>query len=120
MTHDLIAAGTLLADTLEAENAALAALDLPRAVGLLADKQHAVEGLTAAQTPAPSNPAAERVARRLKALALENKRLLERAIAAQSRVIGVVGRAAAPAVAPTGYATLRGQRPAAFALSAKA
>ena len=120
MTHDLISAGTLLADTLEEENAALLALDLPRAVGLLADKQRAVDGLAAAQAAPAANPAAERMARRLKALALENKRLLERAIAAQSRVIGVVGRAAAPALAPTGYAPLRGQRPAAFALSAKA
>lgn len=119
MTHDLIAAGNLLADTLEAENAALVALDLPRAAGLLADKQRAVSDLTAAQAMPEPSPAADRVARRLKALALENKRLLERAIAAQSRVIGVVGRAAAPAVAPTGYATLRSQRPAAYALSAK-
>jgi len=60
------------------------------------------------------------MARRLQALALENKRLLERAIAAQGRVIGVVARAAAPMVAPGGYASSRGSRPHAFALSSKA
>ena len=62
-------------------------LDLPRAVGLLADKQRAMAELTANHARPPPREAAERMARRLQALAMENKRLLERAIAAQGRVI---------------------------------
>lgn len=118
MSDDLIAAGSLMADTLEAENAALAALDLPRAAGMLADKQRAVANLSAVQTAPASREAAERMARRLQALAIENKRLLERAIAAQGRVIGAIARSAA--AAPAGYGLARGHRPGAFALSAKA
>jgi len=119
MSKDLIDAGTFLAETLEAENAALAALDLPRAAGLLDTKQRAIAGLSAVHAPAQSHVAAERLARRLQALALENKRLLERAIAAQSHVIAVVARAATPA--PTSYGSARRPgRPAAFALSARA
>ena len=84
--------------TLEAENAALAALDLPRAAGMLADKQRAVAELRRrADRAGRRSEAAERMARRLQALAIENKRLLERAIAAQGRVIGVVARAATAA-----------------------
>ena len=118
MSDDLIAAGTLMADTLEAENAALAALDLPRAAGMLVDKQRALAGLSAVQAAPAPREAAERMARRLQALAIENKRLLERAIAAQGRVINVVARAAA--AAPVGYGPARGRQPGAFALSAKA
>jgi hypothetical protein len=120
MNDELIAAGIRLADTLEAENAALGALDLPRATGLLADKQRVVAGLVAAQAAPASRDAAERMARRLQALAIENKRLLERAIAAQGRVIGVIAGAATAAAAPQTYGSARAHRPAAFALSAKA
>ena len=67
MTKDLITAGTRLAETLETENAALAALDLPRAAGMLADKRSAVAEFDAVRTaPAPSE-AAQRMARRLQA-----------------------------------------------------
>ncbi len=111
MTKDLITAGTRLAETLEAENAALAALDLPRAAGMLADKRSAVAEFAAARTaPAPSE-AAERMARRLQALAMENKRLLERAIAVQGRVIGVIARAATASAEPAGYGPDRGAPP---------
>jgi hypothetical protein len=121
MSMVLTNAGAALAETLEAENAALTALDLPRAGAMLARKQRALADLAAAQANAVgSHSAADRMARRLQALAIENKRLLERAIAAQGRVIEVVARAAVPANAPTGYGPARGQRPAAFALSAKA
>lgn len=116
MSKDLIEAGTLLADTLEAENAVLAVLDLARAAGMLAGKQHAVAGFTVAQGALP-DAGAERMVRRLQALAAENKRLLERAIAAQGRVIGVVARAAAAIEAPPGYGASRGLRPAAFAVA---
>jgi len=118
MSMDVLAAATTLAEVLEAENAALTTLDLPRAAGLLADKQRALAGLTGAQpVPAP-NAAAGRLAHRLRALALENKRLLERAIAAQGRVMSVVARAATPA-APSGYGTARPQRPVALAVSTR-
>jgi hypothetical protein len=122
MTKNLITTGTALAETLEAENAALAAMDLPRAAALLADKHEAVTAFAAAAPVAPaSRDAAERVARRLRALAIENKRLLERAIAAQGRVIGVIAQAAATAAAPTGYGPARtARRPVPLTLSARA
>jgi hypothetical protein len=121
MNKDLITAGNLLAETLEAENGALAVLDLPRAGAMLERKRRALADLAAAQTVPTSRDPAERVARRLQALAIENKRLLERAICAQGRVIGVVARAAAPAMAPTSYGAARpAVRPAALALLARA
>ena len=120
MSKDLITAGTVLADMLESENAALAVLDLPRAGGMLADKQRAVAGLAAARTAPAACEGAERMARRLRALAVENKRLLERAIAAQSQVVGVIARAATATAAPTGYGPAGGRQPAAVAFSAQA
>ncbi len=113
-------AGSALVETLEAENSALAVLDLPKVGGMLARKQRALADLAAATANKTSHDAADRMARRLQALALENKRLLERAIAAQGRVIEVVARAAAATEAPRGYGNERGGRPTAFALSAKA
>ncbi len=122
MTMGLTNVGMALAETLEAENSALTALDLPRAGAMLARKQRALADLAAAAARgnAASQGPTDRMTRRLQALAIENKRLLERAIAAQGRVIEVVARAAASAEASTGYGPARGQRPAAFALSAKA
>jgi len=120
MSTELIAAGSALADRLEAENTALAALDLPRAAGMLAEKQRAVAALAAAQPVAARSEAAERVARRLRALGVENKRLLERAIAVQGRVIGTIARAAVPE-APAGYGSGHVmERPTPVALSARA
>ncbi len=121
MNQDLITAGNQLAETLEAENGALAVLDLPRVGAMLARKQRAMADLAAMQGAPASCDAADRMARRLQALAMENKRLLERAIAAQGRVIGVIARAAAPEVVPTGYGAPRHSgRPAALALLARA
>ncbi len=57
---------------------------------------------------------------RTKGLAMENKRLLERAIAVQGRVIGVVARAAAATTEPAGYGPERGRRPTPVALVARA
>jgi hypothetical protein len=120
MTKDLITAGTRLAETLESENAALAALDLQRAAGMLADKRSAVADFDSVRTAPVQRDAAERMARRLQGLAMENKRLLERAIAVQGRVIGVVARAATAATEQAGYGPERGHRPAPMALSARA
>ena len=87
---------------------------------MLADKRSAVAEFDAARTaPAPSE-AAQRMVRRLQGLAMENKRLLERAIAVQGRVIGVVARAATAATEPAGYGPSRGRRPAPMALVARA
>jgi hypothetical protein len=120
MSDEMMTAGNVLTDVLTLENAALAELDLPRAGAMLARKQRALADLVAVQTVPASHDSAERMARRLRALAIENKRLLERAIAAQGRVIGVIARAATATATPTGYGPARAPRPAAFALSAKA
>jgi len=122
MSEDAMAAGDRMAEALQAENAALAALDLPRAGAMLARKQRALADLAAAQTLAAATPrdAADRMARRLQGLAIENKRLLERAIAAQGRVIGVIAQAAAAQAATGGYGPSHGHRPVAVAFSAKA
>lgn len=121
MIKDLITSANLLAETLEAENEALSVLDLPRAGAMLERKRRALADLAAAQSSPASRDPAERVARRLQALAIENKRLLERAICAQGRVISVVARAGAPAMAPTNYGAARpAGRPAALALLARA
>jgi hypothetical protein len=89
---------------------------------MLDGKQRAVADFVAAQNAPLSGQAGERMVRRLQELAAENKRLLERAITAQGRLIGVVARAAAPAVAPSGYgaSSRHAARPAALAILARA
>jgi hypothetical protein len=127
MSTDLIAAAGLLADTLIAENAALTALDLPRVAAMLADKQRAVTGFVAAlddPRTAARQAMTEPLVRRLQALSEANRALLEQAIAVQGRVIGVIARAALPAVAPSGHAAHgtsgHPTRPTALALVARA
>ena len=105
------AAVRALADVLERENAALAAMDLPMAASLLAAKNAALTALSAAHG-GPVPPVA--LARRQDALAQNNRRLLERAMAAQEGVIGIVARAAAAAAAPSSYG---GARPSIGALA---
>jgi len=106
----LIAAATQLADALEQENAALVALDIPRAVKLVEAKADALAALQAilpeiagarsqATTAAEHRRQAERVSDRLHAQATENKRLLERAIYVQGRIIGMIARAIPRAIA---------------------
>jgi hypothetical protein len=111
-----------LARLLEQENAALAALDLPRANAMLPDKL-AVAGrlaalLRAAQTADPASVA------RLRSLAEQNRRLLHRAIAVQGEVIALVAgtlpRAAGPPRYAPGRSPLRAAPPVPFALSARA
>jgi hypothetical protein len=128
MSPALIDAAIRLADALARENEALATLDLPRAAGMLADKQRAADAFFAAQAllpdgaPAEPNAVARDVAARLEALAEENHRLLERAIAVQGRVIGTLARAVRPET--LGYGAHGGRtaasRPGAIALSARA
>ena len=133
MTPELIAAAVPLADTLAQENKALAALDLPRAAGMLDAKTRAMEAFVAAQAlaaarvqAANSQEEVEQLAARLRHLAQENKRLLEHAIAVQGRVIGLVAQAAAPAsgrgdarYGSNGSLT-RGKRAGGIAFSARA
>lgn len=135
MTPDLINAAVALADTLTQENKALAALDLPRAVTLLDRKRQATAAFIAAQARAASTataasardarPLAEQVAAQLRDLADENKRLLERAITVQGRVIGTLARVVPRALARAprynaGGAIADGPRPPPVALSARA
>lgn len=99
MTDDLLAAAARLADVIAVENAALAAFNLPAAIAAGAAKQHAAEAFAAAlrMQTAPMEPVrhqrAETIGRRLTELARENRRLLERAIAAQVRVMETIARA---------------------------
>ncbi len=119
---DLMAATTRLVQALKAENAALTALDLPRAGQMLAEKVAAFRDFTdslALHDPQArpdieafgdvialdrSAPAALRaLANRLRVAAVENRRLLERAITGQTRVLGTLTQAAAAANPGTRY-----------------
>ena len=105
-----------LAQILEQENAALASFDFPRAIALLTEKQEALR-LFGAQ-PSGTPPA------RLHDLAVANRRMLERAIAVQGRVIELVA-SALPQPATSGRyaasgATVHGGPAVAFALLARA
>ena len=94
MTEDLAAATVRLVEVLAAENAALAALDLPRPGATLAAKTCAADAFVAVHralnggTPGPKGAAS-----RLRAPVEENQRLLANAITIQGRVIGIIGRA---------------------------
>ena len=105
MMDAMINAGERLADALRAENDALAALDLGRAAAIAARKMHASDAFAAATAAATRTQAraqgenrqrAERLAMSLGQLGQENRRLLEDAIALQSRVIEAIAGAARP------------------------
>jgi hypothetical protein len=99
MTEDLATAAAHLAEVLTAENAALAALDLPRAGAMLAAKTLAVDALVAACRGAGGafqgalRGVGGEVPVRLRVLVEENQRLLANAVTAQGRVIGIIARA---------------------------
>jgi hypothetical protein len=105
MPKPLIAAARHLVDVLERENAALRTMDLRRTASLLPEKSAAIAELTAfgEASGLPPDPGLGEVVRRLDALALENRRLLDRAIVAQRRVIGIIVRAAITASAGSSY-----------------
>lgn len=104
----LQAAAGRLERILIAENAALQAMDLDALPGLLLEKtaaaaelEAAVPGLstTSTSTPStstlsPSAPGLQAQAGRVRTLAAENRRLLERAILVQDRVLRLVASAA--------------------------
>ena len=122
MMDTLLAAGDRLADALLAENQALQRLDMPGAAGLSGAKMRATDAFAAAFVAAskvgvrPEGDAqregARDMAARLEALGAENKRLLQRAITVQSRVIETIAAAALPRAANPVYGAA-GRRPAA-------
>ena len=124
MTQPVQAAVDALSAVLAQENAALTALDPRRAAGLLEAKRQATDALARAGTLHPGALPSRTAAERLRDLALENRRLLERAITVQGRVIGIVARAAARPVAAPRYAAHGGMarvgRTGPVALSARA
>jgi hypothetical protein len=118
MIHALLNAGQGLAEALREENDALARLDLSRAATLATTKIRASDAFSAAYGAATKTGStahgdlravAEKLALRLRALSEENRRLLERAISLQSRVIETIAGAALPASRPTTYGGM-GQR----------
>ena len=125
---DLPTAAAALVALLEQENRLLEALDLAAAAAMLPAKQSAATVFVRAQanTAAAGGipPAASSLGERLRAVAAENRRLLERGLAAQGRVIAVIARAARvhPPTAPRYGASgaLAGQRRATpLAISAR-
>ncbi|MDE2199841.1 MAG: hypothetical protein KGJ41_12555 [Rhodospirillales bacterium] len=105
MTHDMIEAAVALADTLARENAALRALDLPRAMALLAGKHRASDAFEAARLRLPPDGGPDaaslrRLAGQLRQLAEENRLLLEHAMRVQGSVIATFA-----AAVPKGFAT---------------
>jgi hypothetical protein len=133
MIQAVLRAGLRLAEALDAENRALAALDLDAAAALAPAKSEAADAFAAAREAAARADAhaegeerqlAEQLGRRLEGLAAENRRLLERAIALQAQVIETIAGAALPATGPGTYGRSGHQRPApapvALALAARA
>lgn len=130
MNAPIIDAATRLADILTRENTALRAMDMAAATALLADKTQALADFTAAgeadaRVPQTLRPIAESLARNLRDLVMENRRLLDIALHVQGRVLGVIARAAAqqtnqaaPRYGDGGTPTP--SRPAAIAISARA
>jgi hypothetical protein len=107
MPKPLLLAAQHLADVLDRENDALRTLDLRRAVSMLPEKTAAIAELTAADDAASGAPDPDFVpiTSRLNELTVENRQLLERAIKAQQRVIGIIVRAAASVAVAPNYGT---------------
>lgn len=115
MIGAVLTAGTRLAEALARENEALAALALNRAATLATTKMEASDAFAAA-TAAATRTGVKAVgeeramtaalAARLQSLGAENRKLLEDAIALQSRVIETIAGAALPRNAAPGYGSL--------------
>jgi hypothetical protein len=119
MMQAVLAAAGRLAEALRAENEALARLDLGAAAELGRAKRQAAEAFettfaAAARSGTTADAAlrarAEEAAQGLRALTTENRRLLERAIDLQSRVIEAIAGAARPP-GPGTYSALGRTRP---------
>jgi hypothetical protein len=105
MIEALMIAAQRLVEALRAENAALARLDLGAAADLARSKRQAADAFAAAYDAAhrsgrraegEERRRAEEIALHLKDLTAENRRLLERAIDLQSRVIETIAGALRP------------------------
>ncbi len=109
----LLAVAPRLAETLEHENAALDAFDIARATDLvdakaeaLADMQMLIAERAVARAEATQlttrrdeTDEVERLGRRLMVAVERNKRLLQRALVVQGRIIGMIARAVPRAMA---------------------
>jgi hypothetical protein len=105
MFQALIAAGVRLSDLLVAENRALAEFDLATAAMLAPEKRRAVEAFAAAEAAVrkaggraegSEREALAGLLARLADLAAANRRMLERALAAQDAVVRTLAAAAVP------------------------
>jgi hypothetical protein len=105
MIEAVMLAAQRLAEALRAENEALARLDLGAAADLARRKRQAAEAFEAAYAAASRSGAratgeargpAEAMAVNLRDLTAENRKLLERAIELQARVIETIAGAAKP------------------------
>ncbi len=105
MSPGLRSAAHRLCDVLEAENLALTALDFAR-VGLFQDEKRAALAVLNSCAAEAADPAIDKdpaLGIKLRALAEENRRLLEQAILVQNRVMAVLASAARTIQLPIGY-----------------
>ena len=107
--NNIVAAAEALSETLKSENAALESLDFKAAVMLLQQKQVHGRAFMTAQAQALANDIGSLPRARLRQLAVElgslasdNKRLLERALTVQSRLIANLAQAVPRATAANG------------------
>jgi hypothetical protein len=103
MTPTLAQAVQAMTKLLTEENQALADMDFSRAGALLAPKHAAADALAAAWRAATQTDAPQADLIKLGELAEENRRLLNRAMRVQRRVLDLVAKAARSAHAPTRY-----------------
>ncbi len=96
MSSELAHAAQRLADLLTQENTALQHMDFVAATALVPAKEAALSELTRQPAMTAIPPALATLAQKIGRLADENRVLLERAIAVQTRVVRIVARACAP------------------------
>ncbi len=92
MSTEYVEAAHRLADILAQENQALKQLDFAAAVALVGVKDAALAELAKPPAGAALSPSLAGLARHLDALAAENRSLLERAIAVQTRIVRIIAR----------------------------
>ena len=105
MSPGLHSAAHRLCDVLEAENLALTALDFTR-VGFFQDEKRAALAALNGYATEAADPTIDKdpaLGVRLRALAEDNRRLLEQAILVQNRIMAVLASAARTIQLPVGY-----------------
>jgi hypothetical protein len=105
MSRALKAAVQAMVDLLTEENAALLAMDFARAGALLAPKHDAADKLASAWRNATTDETPQDDLVRLGYLAEENRKLLNRAMRVQRRVLELVARAARGTQSTSRYGT---------------